>query len=148
MNTMNSTMLLFGMMVAAAYCTKHSTETKANSRPLATLKADLTSVNPFTFKFTVTASDFDNDQLTYNWDFGEGSTKVGDSTETFVYPDDKEYSVKVSVTDNITAPVYVSVKVDTKIETIEVDTSVTYQTMEGFGGFGAKDVYWSGGPFT
>jgi|KBSSwiStaDraftv2_1062776.scaffolds.fasta_scaffold50324_3 O-glycosyl hydrolase len=148
MKTMNSSILLLGMLIAAVYCTKHATETKVNSTPLATLKAGVTSVNPFTFKFTVTASDADNDPLQYNWDFGEGTTKIGDATETFVYPDDKEYTVKVSVTDKITAPVNIGVKIDTKVTTIEVDTSITYQTMEGFGGFGAKDVYWSGGPFT
>jgi glucuronoarabinoxylan endo-1,4-beta-xylanase len=148
MKTMNSSLLLFSLIVAAAYCTKHSTETKANSRPLVTLKADLTSVDPFTFKFTVTASDADNDPLEYSWDFGEGSMKIGDTTETFIYPADMEYTVKVSVTDKITTPVNISLKVGTKVATIEVDTSATYQTMEGFGGFGAKDVYWSGGPFT
>ena len=31
---------------------------------------------------------------------------------------------------------------------VVADASVKYQTMDGFGGFGAKDVYWSGGPFT
>jgi PKD repeat protein len=110
MKTMNSSLLLFSLIVAAAYCTKHSTETKANSRPLVTLKADLTSVDPFTVKFTVTASDADNDPLQYSWDFGEGTAKIGDATETFVYPDDKEYTVKVSVTDKITAPVNISFK--------------------------------------
>src|SRR4030095_9670929 len=47
-----------------------------------------------------------------------------------------------------TIPVNISLNVDTKIATIVVDTSIKYQTMEGFGGFGAKDVYWRGGPFT
>jgi O-glycosyl hydrolase len=32
--------------------------------------------------------------------------------------------------------------------TITIDMATHYQTMEGFGGFGAKDVYWSNGPFT
>jgi O-glycosyl hydrolase len=32
--------------------------------------------------------------------------------------------------------------------TVTIDSSTRYQAMEGFGGFGAKDVYWSNGPFT
>ena len=32
--------------------------------------------------------------------------------------------------------------------TISIDATQQYQTIEGFGGFGAKDVYWSSGPFT
>lgn len=31
---------------------------------------------------------------------------------------------------------------------ITLDASKTYQTITGFGGFGAQDVYWSNGPFT
>lgn len=31
---------------------------------------------------------------------------------------------------------------------ITVETTKTYQTIAGFGGFGAQDVYWSNGPFT
>lgn len=31
---------------------------------------------------------------------------------------------------------------------VSLDTSEKFQVMEGFGGFGARDVYWSNGPFT
>lgn len=31
---------------------------------------------------------------------------------------------------------------------INIDASQKFQTMQGFGGFGAQDVYWSNGPFT
>lgn len=31
---------------------------------------------------------------------------------------------------------------------VTLDVSKTYQTIEGFGGFGAQNVYWSDGPFT
>ncbi|MFI5193218.1 MAG: hypothetical protein ACHQD7_04155, partial [Chitinophagales bacterium] len=37
---------------------------------------------------------------------------------------------------------------DTAVEIIVTDTGKTFQTMEGFGGFGAQDVYWGAGPFT
>lgn len=37
---------------------------------------------------------------------------------------------------------------DTVVEIIITDTGKTFQTMEGFGGFGAQDVYWGAGPFT
>jgi O-glycosyl hydrolase len=38
--------------------------------------------------------------------------------------------------------------IDAAVTNIAIDASVKYQTMEGFGGFGAQDVYWSSGPFT
>ena len=35
-----------------------------------------------------------------------------------------------------------------QIAEINIDASKKYQIMQGFGGFGAQDVYWSNGPFT
>ncbi|MDP4214242.1 MAG: glycoside hydrolase family 30 beta sandwich domain-containing protein [Bacteroidota bacterium] len=37
---------------------------------------------------------------------------------------------------------------DTAVVNINTDSSKTFQTMEGFGGFGAQDVYWGAGPFS
>src|SRR6185437_13869003 len=37
---------------------------------------------------------------------------------------------------------------DTVVVNINIDVSKTFQTMEGFGGFGAQDVYWGAGPFS
>ncbi|HRH59111.1 MAG TPA: PKD domain-containing protein, partial [Chitinophagaceae bacterium] len=97
--------------------------------------------------FTVTASDQDGDALTYNWDFGEGTKKQGAATESFTYAEGKIYTAKVTVSDG-TANVIASASVNTTVTSITVDAAVKFQTMEGFGGFGAKDVYWSSGPFT
>lgn len=148
MKKINSLALLSGLLVTSFFCNKGATKTVANSRPLVSLNAELISINPFTFRFTAAASDADGDALEYVWDFGEGTQKAGAPAETFSYADDKAYKVQVSVSDKKTAAVSVSVDIDTKIIPIICDTSKKYQSMMGFGGFGAKDVYWSSGPFT
>lgn len=132
-------------------CSKKSgdgTPASINHPPIASLAAAVKSVSPFTFEFKVTASDQDNDALTYTWDFGEGTTKNGGATETFIYQDNKIYTAKVTVTDGKSTPVYLSTSINTTVTQVIIDPSQKFQTMEGFGGFGAKDVYWSNGPFT
>jgi O-glycosyl hydrolase len=87
--------------------------------------------------------------LTYTWDFGEGTTKQGDAEESFIYKDvNKTYTVKVAVSDGKASPVTASIAINTTVSTISIDASKKFQTIEGFGGFGAQDVYWSNGPFT
>jgi O-glycosyl hydrolase len=52
------------------------------------------------------------------------------------------------VSDGKASPVVASTSVNTTVAQVTIDASKKYQTMEGFGGFGAQDVYWSNGPFT
>ena len=120
----------------------------ANHAPVAVLAATVKSANPFTVDFIVTASDEDHDSLTYQWDFGEGTTKNGAATETFTYPDNKTFTIKVAVSDGKSPPVNLTAAINTTMSVITIDNAQKFQTMEGFGGFGAKDVYWSSGPFT
>ena len=96
----------------------------------------------------MTASDEDNDALTYKWDFGEGTTKDGAAIETFTYPDNKTFTIKVAVSDGKSPAVNLTAAINTTVTVITIDNAQKFQTMEGFGGFGAKDVYWSSGPFT
>ena len=117
-----------------------------NSRPLISLQANLISASPFTFKFIATASDADNDPLKFTWNFGEGTIKEGAAQENFTYPDNNDYTVKATVTDGKTAPVEASINISTKIVTVTINRNQQYQTIEGFGGFGAQDVPWSSGP--
>ncbi|MEP6947898.1 MAG: PKD domain-containing protein [Ginsengibacter sp.] len=121
---------------------------QVNHAPVAVLAAAIKSASPFTVDFNVTASDEDHDPLTYKWDFGEGTTKYGTAMETFTYPENKTYTVKVAVSDGKSTPVNLTAVVNTTVTSITIDNSQKFQTMEGFGGFGAKDVYWSAGPFT
>jgi len=119
-----------------------------NHIPVASLTATIKSVNPFTIDFKVTASDEDNDVLIYKWDFGEGTIKNGTATETFTYPENKIFTIKVAVTDGKSSAVNLNIGVNTTVTEVKINSSQKFQTMEGFGGFGAEDVYWSTGPFT
>ncbi|MGZ8556896.1 MAG: PKD domain-containing protein [Chitinophagaceae bacterium] len=129
------------------YC-KKSGNNRVNSQPLVQLIAEMTNANPFTFKFTAEASDVEGDPLKYTWNFGEGTTKEGTTVENFSYQPDKQYTVKLSVSDGQSAPVEVAVNINTIVSAVSVNFSQPFQTIEGFGGFGAQDTYWSGGPFT
>jgi O-glycosyl hydrolase len=140
--------LLFTVMFIS--CTKKSgTTPSSNHAPLVSLSQSLVNVNPFTYKFKASASDEDDDNLTYTWDFGDGTTKQGSAEEDHSYNDvNKSYAVKIAVSDGKAAPVMALITVNTTVSAIAIDASKKYQTMEGFGGFGAQDVYWSNGPFT
>ena len=129
------------------YC-KKSGNNRVNSKPLVQLAAEMTNANPFTFKFTAVASDVEGDPLKYTWNFGEGTTKEGTTVENFSYQPDKEYTVKVTVSDGQSVPVEAAVNINTIVSVVSVNFSQPFQTIEGFGGFGAQDTYWSGGPFT
>ncbi len=137
------------LLFALPECTKKgsSSEPPQNHAPVAQLTAKLVSANPFTFEFTVVASDADQDPLTYNWDFGEGTKKAGAATETFTFDDSKDFTVRVTVSDGKANPVPAMTNISTKLSSVTIDFSKTYQTMEGFGGFGAKMEYWGPGPF-
>ena len=129
-------------------CKKSASSSSNNYASQVTIAADLTSANPFTYVFTATASDADGHKLTYEWDFGDSTTKNGTAQETHTFQEDKSYTIKVSVSDGKASPVTASTTINTTVTSITIDASKKYQTMQGFGGFGAKDVYWSGGPFT
>ena len=139
----------FAYFIFFIACKKSSGSSSGNNNhaPLASLSASIVSVEPYKFKFNTTASDVDGDKLTYDWDFGEGTKKQGNAEENFIYEPNKSYTVKVTVSDG-KADVTSSVAINTTIADIAIDAATKYQTMQGFGGFGAKDVYWSSGPFT
>ena len=60
--------------------------THINHAPVASLAATVKNVSPFTVDFKVTASDEDNDVLSYQWDFGEGTIKDGIADRNFYIP--------------------------------------------------------------
>jgi glucuronoarabinoxylan endo-1,4-beta-xylanase len=138
--------LFFLLITPAIFCKKKSGDIE-NTKPTATITANLTGVNPFTYSFTVNAQDQEFDPLTFSWDFGEGTSRKGNSTEIFTYPADKTFTVMVKVSDG-KADTDASVVVDTRTYTITADNTKQYQTIEGFGGFGAQMEYWAAGPFT
>lgn len=140
--------MIFGALTFA--CSKKGSGNNSNGvnhPPQASITSDLISVNPFTFKFTVAATDQDIDPLTYSWDFGEGTLKDGTASETFQYANGKDYTVKVKVSDGKSTPVEVTTAISTTTVNVLIDISKKFQTMEGFGGFGALKEYWAQGPF-
>lgn len=129
-------------------CKKESDASIPNHAPLANLSFLITKADPLTVSFTVTASDGDNDPLNYTWDFGQGTTKNGSAKETVMYDAGNTYTIKVTVSDGHSSPVTLTTTLNAGVTIIDIDATQQFQTMEGFGGFGAKDVYWSSGPFT
>jgi glucose/arabinose dehydrogenase/cytochrome c551/c552/type 1 glutamine amidotransferase len=71
------------------------------------IKVDKTSgAIPFQARFSVSASDPENDKLTYSWDFGNGQTiqtTVPELSHTFNEIGDYDIHVKVSDTGNLSA---------------------------------------------
>jgi len=128
-------------------CSKKNA-TVSNHAPVVTLAAETISVSPFMVKFTAVGTDVDADALQYNWDFGEGTKKSGSNIETMSFPQGATYVVKVTASDGNASSVPATITINTAVTKLTVDLNQRYQTMKGFGGFGAKDVYWSGGPFT
>ncbi|GEM_PF-893415 len=107
----------------------------ANLPPTVTLASELISVDPFTYQFSAAAEDPEKDDLVFRWDFGEGTVKEGGVEETFSFDDGGDFNVKVTVSDNVNTSTSVT-SVTSKSTTITIDASITYQTMDGFGGAG------------
>lgn len=130
-------------------CKKGSEGSSGNNKaPVVSLTANLVGANPFKFQFKATANDQEFDPLTYEWDFGDGVKRPGDDSEEFTFNENQTVTVKVYVTDKKSAPVSASTTVNTNVVPVTINPAQTFQTMEGFGGFGAQDNPWSNGPFT
>lgn len=142
-------LLACSFVISIAACSKKtSTPGDSNHAPTASLSATITNADPCTATCTITASDIDGDKLSYSWDFGDGTKKDGAVAETHEYNAGKIYTITATVSDGKAPPVKVSATINATVSTVEINTATKYQTMEGFGGFGARDVYWSSGPFT
>jgi O-glycosyl hydrolase len=129
-------------------CKKESDASPPNHSPVASLSFAILKADPITVSFAVTASDADNDPLSYVWDFGQGTSKNGSATETAVYEAGNIYTIKVELSDGHSSPVILTTSLNAEVAIVSIDETQQFQIMEGFGGFGAKDVYWSNGPFT
>ncbi len=78
----------------------HITYSSANRVPLAVITADKTiGKTPFTVSFSAEESkDFDGDDLTYEWAFGDGETS-SEKNPTHVFQQPGEYKATLTVTD-------------------------------------------------
>ena len=124
-------------------------EEKPNRNPqISTLFVEWLGINPYTYTFEVIATDPDLDPLSYTWDFGNGEIRQGGRQETATFDPDASYTVSVTVSDDRGGSASESAAISTQTSEVSVDWGTSFQTIEGFGGFGAQNVYWSSGPFT
>ena len=142
----NRFFILYAVFLFA--CKKSGNSTDDNKRPSVSIKAEMISVNPFTFHCTAIAYDSDGDPLTFSWNLGDGTVQDGTTEATKTYEADKEYTVTFTADDGKTQPTVASMRINTKTTTVSLDATKTFQTIDGFGGFGAQSEYWSNGPFT
>ncbi len=112
------------------------------------VRQELVSVNPFTFRFTVQATDHEFDALSYFWDKGDGKQVEGSEVQELSFAENQSQQVTLTVKDVAGNESRETLVINTSLVTAKVDLSVTYQEMAGFGGFGAQDYPWTDGPFT
>ena len=140
-------MFLLLFCIALITCRQSDNLSGGDITSLISFKDSLISANPFQYKFTVgVGSTLSN--LTYLWDFGDGTQKDGQATEQHVFPDNKTFQVKVIVKNGNANPATAVLEINTTITDIHGDSSVKFQTMAGFGGFGGQQEWWTDGPFT
>jgi glucuronoarabinoxylan endo-1,4-beta-xylanase len=138
--------LLIGLLFTSS-CKKEVT--KPNSPP--TINAftyKVLSTSPYEVEFQVAAIDQDLESIRYFWNFGDGKWVEGKSTEKRTFEPEKDYTVEVGVRDakNETKG-KVSFSTKFKPVSITLDAATRFQTMQGFGGFGAEKVWWDNAPF-
>lgn len=138
--------LVFIMPMAG--CSKKEEAKPANLPPSVQLSGKLIKTSPITFEFFANAADQEFDPLTYTWDFGNGTKTEGKERVSSTYEEGKTYTIKVTVSDGKSTPTVADLRISTEASAITLDATKKFQTIEGFGGFGGQDVYWSGGPFT
>ncbi len=128
-------------------CKKNTPSKNLKPKPVIALHADLVQASPLLYAFTVTTQN-NSVSYQYSWDFGDGTTKKGTASEQHSFAENKNFRVSVTVSYSGSDTAMAAVNINTSIISLSADTGKTFQTMEGFGGFGAQDVYWSAGPFT
>lgn len=118
-----------------------------NSAPKITdFSYKINSIAPYEIVLSVEAEDADGDQLSYLWDFGDGTTLEGGPTQTKTFSANGSFEISVEVSDG-EYDLKSTLNIQTKVSTVNVDTNVSYQNISGFGGFGAMKTWWSSEPF-
>jgi len=141
-------LVLFLILSCSSNSGDEGTPDVANRLPIVSnIQVELIGTNPFVYEFSITASDPDNDPLTFSWNFGDGTTKSGSATESHEFVEGDTYSVNVTVSDGVTQNVIRSATANTVIIQLTIDKGITYQTIDGFGGFGSQKPWWGSAPF-
>ncbi|MBN2134562.1 MAG: PKD domain-containing protein [Acidobacteria bacterium] len=90
-----------GTPAATATDTIVITVAAGNSAPTLTLSADQTmGSTPLTVNFTAVGNDINGDGLTYEWNFGDGSSTTATQNPTHTYTADGTYVATCTVTDD------------------------------------------------
>jgi O-glycosyl hydrolase len=120
-----------------------------NNRPPSNVEitANLVSVEPFRYRFEVSANDPNGDLLSYYWTVGDEEEILASAVETFSFTPNQEVEVQVRVSDEKGGEAQASTSVNTEVVDLAIDPNTRYQTIEGFGGFGAQKVWWAQEPF-
>jgi len=142
------------LCLSLLFATCKKEEGNTNRPPAITsLTGNLAGASAYDYRFAALATDQDFDNLTYSWDFGDGITKAnGAKNEAHTYAANAPatVTVKLEVSDGkavSTASLTLTLSHGNPV-TIVGNPAVRFQTMEGFGGFGAQTVYWEPGPYT
>lgn len=144
---------LLCLSLLLATCKKEEGHTTNHPPVITSLTGNLTGASAYDYTFAALATDQDFDNLTYHWDFGDGMTKAnGAKNETHTYAANGPATVivKLEVSDGKavgTATLSLTLS-NGDPATMVCNPAVRFQTMEGFGGFGAQTVYWEPGPYT
>jgi len=141
------TSLFFLLSLSLLGCKKE--QPKPNLAPLVeSLNYQILTYDPFEVEFTVKAFDQELDELTYMWNFGNGQFVEGKTVEKRLFDANQDYTITVVVKDGKNES-RKSVQISTRIKTVALSAnpSQTYQTIRGFGGFGAQKVWWDAEPF-
>jgi len=139
-----SAILIFFILFS---CKKSDDQSGVYITPLISLSDSIVSANPFSYKFIANTGTALTG-LSYHWDFGDGTQKDGASLEQHNYADNKTFHVTVTVTNGNATPAKAAVDISTMISILLADSSLKFQTIDGFGGFGGQSEWWSNGPFT
>ncbi len=142
-----STRMFFMLALSLLGCKKE--QPKPNLAPfIESLTYQVLSYDPFEVEFTVKAFDQEFDELTYTWDFGIGQLVQGKSVEKRILDAERDYTITVVVKDKKNEA-RKSVQISTRIKSVTLTASIsqTFQTIRGFGGFGAQKVWWDNEPF-
>jgi len=99
----------------------------------------LTQLDPITYQFNVLVTGPAKEEISYSWDFGDGTIIEGAEDISHSYDKEGSYVVVVQVSDQ-------SGNLVQKIDTIQaeiingtIDRTQTYQTIAGFGGHDARN---------
>ncbi len=138
--------LLLGLLFATS-CKKEVS--KPNTPPnISAFTYKVLGISPYEVEFKVSAIDQDLEALKYFWNFGDGKWVEGSAFEKRTFEPEKDYTVEVGVRDSKNeTKSKVSFSTKFKAVSITLDATTRFQTMQGFGGFGAEKVWWDNEPF-